>query len=71
MKIYRSLFFLFIFASLNLKAQTTAKLIQIADSLLKVEDYAGSLKIRNQIIGQIGKSKNDLLIQQQYKQKLT
>jgi CHAT domain-containing protein len=71
MKIYRSLFFLLIFAALNLKAQTSAKLIQIADSLLKVEDYAGSLKIRNQIILQLGSKKNDLLLQQQYKQQLT
>ena len=71
MKIYRSLFFLLIFASLNLKAQNTAKLIQIADSLLNVEDYAGSLKIRNKILIQSGKTKNDLLIQQQYKQHLT
>ena len=71
MKRYCSLFFLLIFVALNSNGQTIVKLIQTADSLLKVEDFSGSLKIRNQILFQLGNKKNDLLLQQQYKQQLT
>lgn len=71
MKKYYSLFFLLIFATLNLNGQNITKLIQTADSLLGIEDFSGSLKIRNQVLLQLGKKNVEQSLQQRYKQQVT
>ncbi|MGF1924896.1 MAG: tetratricopeptide repeat protein, partial [Bacteroidia bacterium] len=71
MRRYYHLVFLLIFAALNSNGQTVAEQIQTADSLLKVEDFSGSLKIRNQVVLHPSIKNADLLVQQRYKQQLT